>query len=474
MTRKDKIFLSFTSLTSIGLFSFVFWLGFPGYFQAGDIYNSLSVTTDNWHPVIIARVIQGLYFLFGRHSHYLFAINIACFFLGLLFYVDGLYIKTRSLLTYALFSLTFIGNIFFQNFVEYHSFTFPMLFWFGCSMLFFQIFVDIKKRYISLILQGSTFVVFFFALLWRHNAIISIFPLGILFIYRYLKDKYKETTPSILSIRFLKLFTLSGIVMIAIVVIIPFLLSSKMSTRTTNHIFLHQIAGMVVPANDDSFIPQDWYAGNKDFQDVKDMYHEHPTFADPFNVGWEPFGDDTPFKKRDLTGLKIIWLKGIFTYPGNYLNHISRFISEMWYQEPGWILNSSQIQKSPQHPSHIKIASKFSKNERYIKFSPFQREIYRFLYSNRIVFNQVIGISVGIILLVITSLIWFTKPRLHSERLLFPLIVSFSSFCTSIGVTIFSPSTDPRYMSPVFVISLISLIGFISWLLIHREVEFYS
>jgi hypothetical protein len=463
MTKKDKLFLPITSLTSIGLFIFTFWLGFPGFFQTGDIYNSLSVTTDNWHPVIIARVIQGLYFLFGRHSHYLFAINIACFYLGLLLFVDGLYIKTRSMWSYGFFSFTFLGNIYFQNFIEYHSFTFPMLVWLGCSLLFFQIYADIDNKYFSIAIHLFTFLVFFFALLWRHNAILSIFPLTIIFIYRHLNNINPNKPTPLLSLRFTKLFILSGITMTAIIVVIPNLLSSNKATRTTNHIFLHQIAGMVVPANDNTFIPQDWYAGGKDFQDVIDMYHEYPTFADPFNVGWEPFGDHTPFKKRNLDGLKNIWVKGIVTFPRNYLNHISRFIKIMWHQDPGWILNPTEIQNTPQHPAHINIASRFPKNERHIQFSPLQERIYSLQYKNRFVLNQFVGILTGIIVLGVSSTIWFTKSNLQGEGLLFPFCVSLSSFITSIGVSIFSPSTDPRYMSPPFVIALISLIGLISW-----------
>ncbi len=65
---KDKVFIAGVFLTSTVLFTFVFWLGFPGYFQEGDIYNSLSVTTNHWHPVFIARFIQLLYLLFGKGS----------------------------------------------------------------------------------------------------------------------------------------------------------------------------------------------------------------------------------------------------------------------------------------------------------------------------------------------------------------------------------------------------------------------
>ena len=87
MNKQDRIFIFGTILTCMALFGFVFWLGFPGYFQEGDIYNSLSVRTDNWHPVFIARWVECLYYLFGKHSFYLFALNIFCFYSGFAFFI---------------------------------------------------------------------------------------------------------------------------------------------------------------------------------------------------------------------------------------------------------------------------------------------------------------------------------------------------------------------------------------------------
>lgn len=132
MNRKDKIFISITILTSVALFAFVFWLGFPGYFQEADIYNYLSVTTNHWHPVIIARFLESLYFLFGRHTFYLFALNLFCFYAGFAFFITALYLRTRNVLAYALFLITAIGNIFFK--ISHNIIVLPFPCWCGSDV----------------------------------------------------------------------------------------------------------------------------------------------------------------------------------------------------------------------------------------------------------------------------------------------------------------------------------------------------
>ena len=457
MTKKDGYFIALTIITSITLFAFVFWIGFPGYFQEGDIYNSLSVTTDHWHPIIIARFVQSLYFLFGKHSFYLFFLNIFCFYAGFSFFIIALYLRTKNFFWYALFFITVIGNIFFQNFIQYHSFTFPMLLWLGCSMVFFQISVHIRNRYISLALRLLTFIIFFLSLMWRHNAIITIYPMFILFIYVYMKS-ISSTSLTIYTVRFISMMIASALFLVVIVKLHPYVLSDNISKITANHIFLHQIAGMVVPNNDSSFIPQEWYEKNKDFQDVKEMYEKYPTIADPFNVGWEPYNSNRPFKRGTLNNLKILWFKGIIAYPHNYIRHISRFYKEMWFQEPGWIFNSGQIQAAPVHPWHVNIASNFKKNERHIKFSTLKEGIYNFLFKEKILLNHIVGIIIGFVVLFLSCCLWLL-PSFRADVLLFALSTSLSACCTAITVCIFSPYADPRYMSPVLVLSLISLIG---------------
>ncbi len=463
MNKKDYIFISITILTSMVLCFFVFWLGFPGYFQAGDIYNSLAINTDHWHPVIIARFIECMYYLFGKHSFYLFALNIICFYAGISFYVIANYLKTRNVFVYGFFLVTLIGNIFFQNFVQYHSFTFPMLLWLGCSMVFFQILVSIKNKYISLFLKGITSIIFLFALLWRHNAIISVYPLCILFIYNYLQNSNIKTNIKYV-LKFISLMLASAILLVVIVKGHPYLLSSHISKITANHIFLHQIAGMVVPANDQLFIPLEWYEKNKSYQDVKEMYAKYPTVADPFNVGWEPYNSNRPFKRKELNGLKYLWFKAILKYPANYIKHLSRFYQEMWYQKPGWIFDSHKIQEAPTHPWHISIASNFPPNERKVTLSPIQKKYYNYFFKHKILINHIIGVKIGFTLLLVSSCIWFFLPLFRTHLLLFTISTSLSTCCTAIMICIFSPYPDPRYMSPVIVLALISSINFTTYL----------
>lgn len=463
MAKKDKWFIGIAVSTSVFLLSFAFWLGFPGYFQCRDIYDSLSVTTNHWHPVFIARNIQCLYALFGRHSFYLFFLNLFCFHAGTLLFVLALYIKTRKPIVYALFAVTAIGNIFFQNFVQLNNFGFSMLLWLGCSMVFFQITVRITNAHVGFALKGATGIVFLFTLLWRHNAIISVYPLFLFFTYLILKRK-RTSHATAYALRFVSLMIAGACILVFIVKAHPYVLSSNVSKDAANHVFLHQIAGMVVPANDPSFIPQEWYEKNKKFNDVVDMYEKYPTLADPFNVGWRPFNRNRPFVRDELDGLKTFWFKGILTYPANYLKHVSGFIKEMWFQNPKWIFNSDQIQRASGSLRHVGIASGFPENERRIALTPLRKSIYDFLFNHKLLLNHIVGVGIGFLVLLASGGIWILVPSLRNEMLLFTVSTSLSSCCTAIGVCMFSPATDPRYMSPVLVLSLISLISFATWL----------
>ena len=449
-------------LTAALQFAFVFWLGFPGYLHCIDIYDSLSLKTNHWHPVIIARCLQGLYFLFGEHTFYLFALNLFCFYCGTMLFVLAFYLRTRRMVWYALFSVTVIGNIFFQNFTAHHSFTLPMMLWLGCSMVFFQLLVPISSKPVRFGAKIATGIVLLFALMWRHNAIISIYPLFLLFTYICLKKKKFDSRVKY-ALRFVSFMLASAFVLIVIIKGYPHLLSNDVTKGMVQHLLLHQIAGMVVPADDRTFIPEEWYEENKDFNDVAVLYRNFPTFADPFNMPGERFRLYRPFVTDGLDGLETVWLKGIVTYPGNYLKHISRFIKEMWFQEPTWIHNPDYIQKSYMGVERGEEILRFPENERRIRFSPLRRKIYAFFYDRKILLNHIVGVSGGFLFLLVSGGIWFMAPRARNNVLLFTISTSLSACCTAVMVCAFSPATNSRYMSPVLVLALISLIGFAGW-----------
>jgi hypothetical protein len=460
LTPNQKAFILLIILSSVSLFSFVFWLGFPGYFQEGDIYNSLAGVANNWHPIFIAKFVQFLYHSFGIHSFYLFALNLFSYYAGFAFFISALYLKFNTKLVILIFLTSLIGNIFFQNFTQYHSFTLSMLLWLGLSMVFFRILVPIKNSALNKLFILLISIVMIFALFWRHNAIISIYPFFILFIYIYLKQR----NSNYFIHKYISLLFISAFILIAMVKFHPYLLSSKISNTTANHIFLHQIAGAAVPENDSSLIPEEWYENGKGFQDVKELYNKYPLHADPFNVDWEPWVSNRPFKDGEIKGLKLVWIKAITKYPTNYIKHISRYFKSMWLQKPGWIFDSDQIQIGPVHSWHRGVARHFPKNERKITFSPLQKNIYAFLFKNKILLNHIVGISLGFVIFLTTGFLWAFKHNYRSEILLFSFSTSLSACVSAVVFCIFTPAPDPRYMSPILVLSLVSLVSFITFL----------
>ncbi len=119
---------------------------------------------------------------------------------------------------------------------------------------------------------------------------------------------------------------------------------------------------------------------------------------------------------------------------------------------------------------HVEIASIFPENERHIAFTPLRKNIYDFFFAHKVVFNYIVGVGIGFLVLLTSGGIWIVFPVFRNEMLLFTASTSLSSCCTAVGVFIFSPVTNTRYMSPVLVLSLISLIGFVAWcwIILHK------
>lgn len=464
LKKKDRIFLISVFISGILLFVFVFWLGFPGYFQIGDIFNSLDLVMNNWHPNFIAWILANCYTIFGAHSYYLFLINIFCFYAGLTIFVTALYLYFRSTLFYMFFGVTFIGNIFFHNFIEYHSFAQPMLMWLALSIIFFMLLNPPQTIWVKLFLSICIFVILTFALFWRHNAIVSVYPLFVLFVYLFLERRKTGDKISYL-LKFVGLLFGTAVVLIFVVIYQPHLMSRHLSKNIANHIFLLQIVAAVVPENDSSMIPKSWYAKNKTFEDVKKIYEKYPLTADPLDVGWKPWVDNRPFNGGNLPNLKKVWLKALLKYPRNIVKQVMRFINVQWFSEPGWIFNAKQIQYSSNNPWHILVKSRFKENERNISFSPVRAEIYSFLFSHRILINTIYGICFSFILLIVSGFLLIFFPGARSSLLIFCFSVALSACGSSLVFCAFCPSTDNRYMSPILPLAIVGFIGFFTCIL---------
>lgn len=486
----DKAFLTFSLLLIIALFIFQFWLGFPGYHIFGDTYSSIILAKNNAHPVFISYVLQFLYAIFGKHLFYLFLFNLVPFYAGLAFLVCGLYIHFRSKFALlALFPL-FIGNIYFQNFVQYHSFSLPMMLFCLYSMLLFLILVPLdsypKWRKALWVL---VWVVMFFAVLWRHNAIFSVYPAFFIVCYLFLRGRdfqnksvsahntsQKSTQEKLDSsakpnqkgflYHYFILLVANAVLCVGVVVLVPKVLTIG-KAYPTNHLILHKIAGACVPADDSSCFRTEWYAEGKTWENVKEVFYKYPLNADPMNVFWA-YDDERPFKHEKLKGLGSELVKAALKYPKNFLKLEFDFIKAMWIQNPGYIFDAKYIQTKPTHSYHVSSAAPFPESERSITFTPLQEKIYTFLFEHKFTLNHIIGVVTSALVMVFSLVLLCAKKEKISQMpylqalLVFSFSAGFAGFFSAFFIAIFSPVPEPRYMAPVLAPAVLALIGLIA------------
>ena len=465
LSVNEKIFIIVNCIIVLILFIFQFWLGFPGYFQWADNYGiigeAIANNYYNWHPVIIPLTLHFLYKIFGVHSYYLFFINLFLFYLGLALIIISLYHRFKTKKVLLIHLLIFIKDIYFMNFSQVKDSTASMFIWLLYSLIFFQLSMPINNRYIRLFMKIFTAIILLFGLLWRHNFIVTIYPIFILFTYLLLKNKNIKNIKN-----YIKSFVISMLMWAIILICIVKVFSYK-SNYATYHLFLLQIAGCSVPANDDSLIPNEWYEDGKTFEDVKKTYNDNPLNADNFSTGW---AKDKPFENRNIKSsyLKKVWIKYIFKYPINYIKHINRFFIEFCIKnkKSWWLMNSDFIQRLyiGFNNTHIPIINRFNSNEQKITFTPLREKIYNFLFKNMFHIPIIFCVISTFIIFIINFILIFTKRIFNSNLLIYSFSVSFSSIATIFIVVSFTPVVDIRYIYPVYPISIISLISFFTFI----------
>ncbi|WP_334084125.1 hypothetical protein [Helicobacter typhlonius] len=474
LNKKDKIFLGISGLLIALLFAFQFWLGFPGFHIIGDTYSSILLTKDNGHPVFISYVLEFLYALFGKHLYYLYLFNLVPFYAGLFFLVWGFYLRFKSVFAISLLFPLLVGNIYFQNFIQYHSFALPMLLFCGYSMVFFIILVPLQKRYISIGLWCSVGIVFFCAILWRHNAIFSVFPVSFVLVYMWLCDRGLDK--KVFTWHYVKGVVSAALVCLCIVIFVPKILKTS-TAYPANHLFLLQLAAMCVPANDSSCFKEEWYYPHKNWEDIKALYKKYPLNADPFNVSWG-YDDERPIPYGKIDGLHQQWIKAICKYPHYFVAHELRFIQAMWIQQPQWIFNATALEQKAQHPYHLQVVSGFSQNERSIVFSPIQREIYDFLYTHRIVFNHLWGVLLNASVMLLAGFLLVKYIRCKEidkiaqtsvKLLILSFSIGFAGFFSAFFITAFTPVAESRYMSPILPLGIMAVVSFVAFMLSNSK-----
>lgn len=450
--KRDKIFLGGVIAVCLVLFTFQFWLGFPGFHIIGDTYASIALNRTNAHPVFISYILMILYFIFGKHLFYLFLVNLVPFYVGICLLVCGVYLRFRTMWAILLFTPILIGNFYFQNFIQYTSFGLPMLLFCLYSLLLFLILVPCaQKRWVWIVF----FVLAFCAILWRHNAIFSVFPAFIVLSYLWIKDR---DLPSV-GLAYFKTLFYSAILCLSIVILIPQLLRDSIVTPA-NHAFLHQIAGVCVPEDDSGCFKQEWYYSYKNWEDVKKLYEKYPFNADPFNVPWG-YSEERPFKTGELKDLKSKWLESILKYPQNYFLYQIGFFKRMWSISPDWIMDAKSIQRQATQEFHLNLLRDFPKSERSITFSPLREKIYTFLYHHHFSFNYLWIIVLNGILMCISFILICLRRRLI---LLFCFATSFACFWSAVFISAFTTIVLARYMAPILPLGVLAIIGFVIYL----------
>ena len=473
LTKKDYIFLAFAFLLCAGICAFSFWLGFRGYITSDLANVYIDLQKNNWHPVFVTYVVELLYFLFGRHLYYLFLFNLIPFYLGLFFLIASFYIRCRSPFVFLLLFPTFIGNIYFENFVQNTTFSLSMLLFCLYSLMLFLILIPLNTNKVqqitAKILWTFLFVLMFFAILWRHNAIFSVFPVFFVLCYLFLKDK--KINARIFAKYYVSLVLLSAILCISIIIGVPkILVKTKDDSYPANHTFLHQIAGACVPANDSLCFKDEWYDDGKTFDDVKELYKKYPLAADPFSF---PHGYESrkAFKYGKLTQLHQQWFKSIAKHPYYYIQHQIRFIKALWWSYPSYWVFDAQLREPLPYYFDLAIYNKieikkFPQNEHYTTLNPIKKQIYNFFYNNKIIINHSVGVIMSFILMTLCVCILTMQKHIKNTNntlLIFVFSISFASFWSAFFTAIFTPVADNRYMSPVFAMSIVALVGFIAF-----------
>ena len=424
----EKRFIILIIISNLILFIFQFWLCFPGYYNYPDGHyifkEAITNQYTNWHPIIIGLTLHILFNIFGYHTFYIFFINLFLWYGGLTLITISLYLKFKNRVSILLLLISFIGNIFFMNINHLKDTTSSLFVWFAYSIIFFQLLNGNKNLISKIILNIICFLSLILGLLWRHNMIVTIYPIFIFYSFMIIKNiNIKNIKIKILS--FVLSMGIFAVTLILIVKLFPLIFIEKTHNNATNHIFYLQIAGIAVLSEDSSVIPNDMYKDNINFEEVVKLYQESPHIGDYYIK---------LFKYKD--NLISIWISAIIKHPISYLKHIFNYSIDFLAMKSysyhsiykSWILNPNVVQAKNKPLD-------FEKNENYfwlnrgIEFNKLKFSIYSFIYNSSICFEIYIYAFLSLILFVF-SIVLNIKYRLKIDLLVFLFSTASSSIAT--------------------------------------------
>ncbi len=466
-------FLLISVLVALFLCTAHCWLYWPGYIQ-DDSRTTFLLVKNGWHPVIMAYLTEMMYFLFSEHIYDLFLLTMIPFYVGLWFIVYSAYLKTKSWMSLLLFFPCFIANIVYAQ-IRLGSSSFAtswMVLLYAMTLYAILNLHTIKKIKTFLI---TYVIVFLIALLGRHNAILQVWPVTLVWIGLYLSKKdfsFMKYCTHFISFGFL-----SGIFCIFLFGIINFALvrSDKGDVYPSTLIVIHQIVGACAPEMDESCFDPQWF--NKDWAEdpnrmarLKKKYEQNLIDPEPFvfqNYTNVPFKHHT-----DLKGRASKWLYAVTKYPKNYFNHILRFYKKVWslppdtipsillrrtYTKQGFIVHANfwNPTSTREYLERKYLVNLIPDNEFSIKWTKRQQKTDYFIRTTFPAFHSYWFVATNFVMFIIACLLLF-KERTNKFYVFF--------FCTSLGgvvsnilIPFWCPRIFIRYMDPVIFCAVLSI-----------------
>ena len=479
ISLSDKKFIIITIFIGLVLFIFQFWLGFPGYFQEWDWYRiqekafNLNLL-NNWDPVLYVQLLRLFFAFFGVHSFYFFLINLLCCWIAIALIIISLYSKFKNRFLILLYFTPFITSIFFYNILQIKDYIFSLHLFLLYSLIFTQLLIQPKNNLIRILLIILTGMLLTITLLLRHNAIVTIYPIFILFTYLILEKSISNA--KLYLLKFMTIMLFFAIILLSIVKFTPriFLTKEQAVINGANPVFAFNIGGIAYTSGDYSLIPKEWYLEGKNSEDLMEAYqYGYINNKSSFTEG-ETFFKVLSINIRNSSGgdIKKVFKKYIFKHPISYIKFISMVGKCLWFydfelKKDFLSIEGIQSINTPPGNNNFKVSKKYNLSEQRIQFSDLRLKIYTFLYNISLNINNIIPISICIIIFFLSGLLWLLKNNFRNKLLLFTFCIAFSGFATALIVIMFSPSgrtIESRYIAPVLPISIISLISFLTFI----------
>ncbi len=241
------------------------------------------------------------------------------------------------------------------------------------------------------------------------------------------------------------------------------------------------MAGACVPADDSACFPKEWFAKNRNFEDVKAIYDYFPLFADPLTSALYLLDSEgkpySAIQNGELKGLIPLWLGAITKYPQHFLAHQWRFFKGFWLNDFSINIHNADslyFYQNTQYDSfnvqmvlNSKNLNLFPVEERFIHFSPLRLQIYQTLVEHLPFFDRTAMGVVTLLGLVISTLLLLRTNA--TPILFFTWCVFLACFVYAFVLTIFSPVPDFRYLAPVFALNWLGIISALIALYLHIQ-----